>query len=149
MISCTEFIMVYNELFKFLEEAKGREEVVRYWKALSDSFRTDLQEKVKKEGLKGMKDYYDYVLQSENADYTINITEDKLEMFIRECPSVGILHRSRHIRPYRDYCGHCAVLYARATDKKFGLTTTVDFINRDKGYCRRLVVRKKAEDSAS
>ena len=32
MISCTEFIPVYSELFKYLEEEKGgHDEVVRYW----------------------------------------------------------------------------------------------------------------------
>ena len=143
MISCTEFIMVYSELFKFLEEKGGSEEVVRYWKKLSEAFCTDLQERVEKNGLEGMKEYYDHVLQSENADYRINLSEDKLELFINECPSVGILRRHKHLKPYHDYCGHCAVLYSHATDERFGLKTTVDFIDTEKGYCRRLVVRKE------
>ena len=31
MISCTEFIYSYSELFKFIEEKEGKEGVRRYW----------------------------------------------------------------------------------------------------------------------
>jgi len=38
MISCTEFILAYNELFKFLEERHGKEAVIDFWKGISDNF---------------------------------------------------------------------------------------------------------------
>ena len=143
MISCTEFIMVYSELFKYLEQMRGEDEVVRYWEKLSEAFCVDLQKKVEEKGLEGMKEYYDHVLQSENAEYRIELTDDKFELFINNCPSVGILRRNRHLKPYHDYCAHCAVLYAHATDKQFGLKTTVEFVDCKKGFCRRLVVKDK------
>ena len=31
MISCTEFIPLYSELFKYLETIGGKEEVLKYW----------------------------------------------------------------------------------------------------------------------
>lgn len=34
MISCTEFIPCYSELFTYLERKAGREEVSRFWKYL-------------------------------------------------------------------------------------------------------------------
>ncbi len=34
MISCTEFIPAYSELFKFLHERGGREAVVKFWESL-------------------------------------------------------------------------------------------------------------------
>ena len=34
MISCTEFIPAYSELFTYLEDQYGREEVDRFWKYL-------------------------------------------------------------------------------------------------------------------
>ena len=145
MISCTEFIMLYSELFKYLEQLRGEEEVVRYWEKLSEAFCTDLQELVEEKGLEGMKEYCDHVLQSECADYSINLTEDKLELFINNCPSLGLLRRNRHMEPYHDYCAHCAVLYAHATDKQFGLKTTLDLIDGEKGFCCRVAVKNKKE----
>ena len=38
MISCTEFIPAYSELFKFLEAQGGREAVEAFWEHLSDRF---------------------------------------------------------------------------------------------------------------
>ena len=35
MISCTEFIPSYSELFKYLDEHYGYEEVQRFWTYLS------------------------------------------------------------------------------------------------------------------
>ena len=34
MISCTEFIPSYSELFTYLEDNYGRDEVDRFWKYL-------------------------------------------------------------------------------------------------------------------
>ena len=36
MISCTEFIPAYSELFRVLESTGGKEAVVRFWEDLSD-----------------------------------------------------------------------------------------------------------------
>ena len=34
MISCTEFIPAYSELFSYIDETYGRDEVDRFWKYL-------------------------------------------------------------------------------------------------------------------
>ena len=36
MISCTEFIPAYSELFKFLESKGGKQAVVDFWNYLSE-----------------------------------------------------------------------------------------------------------------
>ena len=36
MISCTEFIPLYSEFFKFIESKGGHDAVVRYWEYISD-----------------------------------------------------------------------------------------------------------------
>ena len=35
MVSCTEFILAYNELFKFLEEGYGKRAVIKFWEYIS------------------------------------------------------------------------------------------------------------------
>ena len=37
MISCTEFIPLYSEFFKFLEKRGGHDEVMKYWIHISDT----------------------------------------------------------------------------------------------------------------
>ena len=53
MISCTEFIPAYSELFSFLEERHGRDEVDRFWTYLfkPDGQGIPLVNFVKKEGI--------------------------------------------------------------------------------------------------
>ena len=55
MISCTEFIWVYAELFRFLEERGGDELPIKFWKGVSDNFLGNLRDYVEKEGLAGHK----------------------------------------------------------------------------------------------
>ena len=52
MISCTEFIPSYSELFKYLEKRGGKEEVVRFWEYLSDNFLNNLRDLVAENGIR-------------------------------------------------------------------------------------------------
>ena len=54
MISCTEFIMAYSELFAFLEERHAKDALIRFWEGLSDEFLHNLRELVAEKGLAGM-----------------------------------------------------------------------------------------------
>ena len=53
MISCTEFIPAYSELFTFLEDKHGRDEVDRFWEYL-----TNLGNQQKTIFIKGEKIFY-------------------------------------------------------------------------------------------
>jgi len=58
MISCTEFIPAYSELFRFLEEKEGFEGVKEYWNLISDRYVQErLGGEVEKSGLSGCYDY--------------------------------------------------------------------------------------------
>ena len=65
MISSTEFIMAYNELFKFLEEHYGKEAVIDFWIGISDNFLNNLRKLVAKKGIEGMKEYWTHTLSEE------------------------------------------------------------------------------------
>ena len=62
MISCTEFIWVYNELFRFLEARGGEAKVIEFWKGISDEFLGNLRDYVAKDGLEGMYRYWSHTL---------------------------------------------------------------------------------------
>lgn len=116
MISCTEFIMAYSELFAFIEERHGKAELVRFWEELSDEFLHNLRDLVAAKGLAGMHEYWSHTLTEEGADDTMTLTDDEFRIEMHHCPSVAILRRNEHLDAYKDYCEHCTVLYRRVID---------------------------------
>jgi hypothetical protein len=118
MISCTEFIPAYSELFKFLEEKGGKKAVVNFWEFLSDNLLTNLKDLIIKNGIKGCWLYWSHTLNEEAADFSMELDEDKKEfkIIMHHCPSKGILNELKHIEPYRDYCKHCDILYRRVLE---------------------------------
>ena len=126
MISCTEFIPCYSELFTYLERKAGREEVSRFWKYLfkPDGDGIPLINFVKREGIRGCFSYWAGTLNEEAADFTMYLNE-KAGWFLLEmhhCPSKGRLLKLKDeigIVPYHDYCQHCDSY--RSAVEKIGL----------------------------
>ena len=112
MISCTEFIPAYSELFKYLEKIGGKPAVINFWEYLSDNFLTNLKSLVEQNGIRGCWEYWKKTLNEEAADFTMELDEDKGEFRItmHNCPSKSRLLEYKHIEPYRDYCQHCDLL---------------------------------------
>ena len=138
MVSCTEFIPLYSELFKYLHNKGGKEEVLKYWNFVSDKYvEPRLGEEVKKNGLKGCWNYWNKSLNEEACDFTMTYDEENnyFEIDMKGCPSRGMLNKLTYTNPYPDYCGHCAVLYSRVL-KKYGIEPfDCDYSNVDKCQC--------------
>ena len=145
MISCTEFIPAYSELFKFLHARGGREAVLDFWNYLSDNFLGNLKDLVEKHGIRGCWLYWSHTLNEEAADFTMELDEEagvfRIEM--HHCPSKGRLLEYRHFAPYGDYCGHCDVLYRRVLEP-LGYEWEADLSHVDQARCAVVVRRKKA-----
>ena len=142
MISCTEFIWAYNELFKFLEGRYGKQAVVDLWVALSEEFLTNLDELVAEKGTRGMEEYWTHTLTEEGADYSMSSTEDSFSIEMHQCPSVGLLQQGPAVR-YRDYCEHCAWLYPRILER-YGFAARMEIVDAEKGVCRLTVLGPRA-----
>lgn len=144
MISCTDFIPAYSELFKFLEKQGGKTEVVAFWEYLSDRFLTNLRDLVAKHGLRGCWLYWSKSLNEEAADFTMELDEEAgtFSIIMHHCPSKGRLMEYRHITPYPDYCGHCDVHYRRVL-KPLGYEYLTDLSKCDQAQCSVVVKRKK------
>ncbi len=143
MISCTEFIPAYSELFAYLESRGGKQGVVAYWEYISDNFLGNLRELVEAHGLRGCWEYWSHTLNEEAADFTMELDEEAGEFRIdmHACPSKGLLNRLEHMEPYADYCGHCDVLYRRVLEP-LGFECLTDMSRIDQARCQ-LVVRLK------
>ncbi|MFB3902405.1 MAG: hypothetical protein ACE15E_03045 [Acidobacteriota bacterium] len=118
MIGCTEFIPAYNELFKYLHASGGKEEVIRFWEALSDAFLGNLRELAAQKGLAGCFEYWSHTLSEEAADFRMTLDEDEavFRIEMRHCPSMGRLLERTDLEPYPDYCEHCDTLYRRVLE---------------------------------
>jgi hypothetical protein len=143
MISCTEFIPAYSELFKYLEKKGGKEAVLDFWNYLSDQFLTNLRDLVVANGIRGCWIYWEKTLKEEAADFTMELDEEKgwFSITMHHCPSKGRLLEYDHIEPYRDYCQHCDVLYRRVLEP-LGYIYELDMSETDRARCR-VVAREK------
>ena len=143
MISCTDFIPAYSQLFKTLEELGGVEAVDDFWNYLSDKFLTNLRDLVEANGIRGCWLYWTRTLNEEAADFTMELDEEKGEFSIvmHHCPSKGRLMAYTQIEPYRDYCRHCDVLYRRVLEP-LGYEVVTDRSRCDEAHCS-VVIRVK------
>ena len=151
MISCTEFIPAYSELFTYLEDNYGRDEVDCFWKYLFEPTGDGIPliNFVKKEGIRGCFSYWSGTLTEEASDCTIYLNE-KAGWFMNvmyKCPSKGRLLKLRDeigIEPYHDYCLHCDSY--RAAIEKVGLKYLYNFEGVDHAACTLLVYDPKVFD---
>jgi hypothetical protein len=144
MISCTEFIPAYSELFKFLEKKGGRAAVLDFWNYLSDHFLGNLRDLVLEHGIRGCWLYWTHTLNEEAADFTMELDEEagEFRIVMHDCPSKGRLLREKHITPYHDYCGHCDILYRRVLEP-LGYEYSYDMSGADQARCGLVIRRKK------
>lgn len=143
MISCTEFIPAYSELFKYIEEKGGKEDVLEFWEYLSRNYLTDLKEYVRENGIAGCWMYWNHTLNEEAADFTMELDEDNGEFQIdmHRCPSKGRLIDLKHMEPYNNYCGHCDILYRRVLEP-MGYEYCYDLSRCDKAECTLTITKK-------
>ncbi len=144
MISCTEFIPAYSELFKYLEKKGGRTAVLDFWCYLSDHFLGNLRDLVAQHGLRGCWLYWNHTLNEEAADFTMELDEaaGEFKIIMHGCPSKGMLLNTKHITPYHDYCGHCDILYRRVLEP-MGYEYNYDSSKCDQAKCSLTIKRKK------
>ena len=151
MISCTEFIPAYSELFSFLEERHGRAEVDNFWTYLfkPDGKGIPLVNFVKRQGIRGCFNYWAGSLNEEAADFTMYLNEKRgfYKLKMHRCPSKGrllALKESIGITPYHDYCLHCD--HYRAAVAEVGLDYIFDCTDTDKAACSILITDPKIFD---
>ena len=144
MISCTEFIPCYSELFTYLEEKQGRDEVSRFWDYLFQPTGKGIPliNFVKKEGIRGCWSYWSGTLNEEAADFTMYLNEKRgfYLNVMHHCPSKGRLLQLKDeigIIPYHDYCLHCDCY--RAAVEEAGLKYIYNFAGTDHAACSMLI----------
>lgn len=148
MISCTDFIPAYSELFSFLDENYGRGEVEKFWEYLfkPDGKGIPLINFAKKDGLRGCWNYSNGTLSEEAADCTRYFSESNgwIKNEMHYCPSKGrLLELEREIGlvPYYGYCDHCN--YYQASYNEVGLMQIRDHTHVDEAKCTSITIDPK------
>ena len=147
MISCTEFIPLYSEFFKYLESVGGHDAVLAYWYYLSDNGIGDktnphsLASFIERDGpFVGACNYWKHTLTEEACDVkkVYDYNKEYCYTHMRHCPSRGMLNDLEHVEPYYDYCGHCNVIYQRVLEK-YGMRFEMDHSNIANAECYSLL----------
>lgn len=149
MLSCTDFIPAYSELFKYIEEKEGYDGVVKYWEHISDTYVADnLGGLVEEKGMLGCWEYWSKALNEEAADFGMTYDDEAQIMTsdMRYCPSKGMLMELTYMEPYHDYCGHCNILYSRVL-KKYGIVKEMDHSECDQAKCKSKMYFKNQENT--
>ena len=151
MISCTEFIPAYSEIFTYLTKKFGREEVDRFWDYLfkPDGKGIPLINFVEKEGIRGCYTYWSGSLNEEAADFSMYVNEKRgfFLLDMHRCPSKGRLlqlEQTDGVTPFPDYCLHCD--YYRRAVEKAGFKYIYNFSGMDRAACSILIYDPKVFD---
>ena len=142
MISCTEFVPVYNMLFRHLYELGGEAAVYEYWDSIikKSPGLEKLRSAVTKEGIRGCYTYWSRVLSEEAADFSLTLDEEKgiFVLDMHACPSKSRVLKCKHVKAYPNYCKHCDVLYRKVLED-FGYRYEYDLSRCDRAECRLTV----------
>ncbi|HIA47239.1 MAG TPA: hypothetical protein EYN96_04550 [Candidatus Hydrogenedentes bacterium] len=149
MIASTEFIWVYNELFRFLEEQGDETNVIGFWEGIRENFLGNLRDYIREDGIRGMHKYWSHTLGEEGGRHHITAYDDELFVLdMHDCPSAKLVHHSGRVEPYTSYCEHCRWLYPPLI-REFGYEVDFDIISCEKGRCRMTVRKPEAEQGES
>ncbi len=157
MISCTEFIPMYSEFFKFLEKkGGGYDAVLKYWYHISDTSLGDLTNPHSMAsfceeygGYMGAKKYWGHTVSEEACDtYSVEDPEKRYSYSeMRFCPSRAMLNSLEHIEPYEHYCEHCKIIYSRVLEK-YGAVYERDHTHVAEARCSSVLYEKGNEPPA-
>lgn len=147
MISCTEFIPLYSEFFKYLDKRGGYDAVLQYWYHISD---TSLGDKTNPHsmasfmerlgGFEGARAYWGHTTSEEACDMCgiLNLQERYSYSQMNYCPSRAMLNELKHIEPYEHYCEHCKIIYSRVLEK-YGVVYERDHSHVHEARCSSLL----------
>ena len=149
MISCTEFIPLYSELFKFLEKTGGYDAVLDYWYYIAANGICNEQNtnslisflvRDKDDPMEGAWKYWKMTLTEEACDLFRAYDRNRKIIYshMRHCPSRGMLNSLEHIEPYCKYCEHCRVIYPPALNK-YGLYSRRDNSLVENAECKSII----------
>lgn len=140
MISCTEFIPAYSELFKYIDEVSGRQAVYDFWKDLFKPENHPLNHLIPKFGkLRACWENWYVVFTEEACDNTMLYNEDEGWWLgcMHHCPSKGRFEQVDYMEPFDEYCKHCDSY--EIVLGKYGMKHCMDYRANEQAKCRCII----------
>lgn len=140
MISCTEFIPAYSELFKYIDQRSGRQAVYDFWEDLFQPGNSPLDGLITKFGrLRGCWENWYVVYTEEACDNTMLYNEEEGWMLgcMHHCPSKGRFKKLGYMEPFDEYCKHCDSY--DIVFKKHGIGHCMDYRGDADAKCREIM----------
>ena len=132
MIPSDHFVYFYNEVFKEIAQ-HGPVALDRYYARVAERQANFTLDAFRREGLRGVRDYYERIRIEENCELGIDLTDDFVRLKMTRCPSLSkALESDAGACPvYCDQCpGWCLRVYSAA-----GLYEVYDLMSRTKPVC--------------
>ena len=145
MIPSDHFVKFYNEIFKYLE-SKGPEALDRYYERVAERQAFFTLEAFRREGLKGMYDYWSRIKIEENCDMDLVLADGCLKLKMNVCPSLSKVldNDAGACQVYCDHCpGWCGRVIAQA-----GHFMVYDIISRTGPVCEMFIFADRARAEA-
>jgi YhcH/YjgK/YiaL family protein len=149
MLPSDQFVLFYNEIFKFLEQ-QGSDALRKYYDRIAKRQEDFCLKQFQEMGLKGMYDYWERIRIEENCDSWRRFAADGsyLEGGQNVCPSLSKVLESE-TGPCRVYCDHCPG-WVLPVMTKAGYYYVYNLISRTKPSCLNFITpfanRALAED---
>ena len=142
MISCTEFIPAYSELFKFIDKKSGRQAVYDYWNWCFQPEKSYLYIHLVESGFIGAWNYWSDIVKEEACDCSrvYNEEEGWSISCMHACPSRGRFEKLGYLEPFDEYCEHCNC-YNIALEKQ-GFAMIRDHRGTEHASCRSVLIDK-------
>jgi len=105
MIPSDHFVFFYNEVFKEIRE-QGPDALDRYYRRVADRQANFTLDAFRREGLKGMFDYWERIRIEENCQMKPELTDTYYRLLMTKCPSLTKALES-DAGPCPVYCDHC------------------------------------------
>jgi hypothetical protein len=139
MISCTEFIPAYSELFKFIDRKSGRQAVYDYWTWLFQPEKSPLNDLLAEHGMMGIWKNWYVVYTEEACDNTMihNEREGWHASCMHSCPSKGRFEKLGYMEPFDEYCKHCDSY--EIVLGKYGVKHCMDYRGNEQATCRSII----------
>ena len=136
MIPSDHFVYFYNEVFKYLKK-QGPRELERYYQRVADRQGNFTLDQFRRNGLKGMYDYYCRIRSEENCDMDMDCRPDCLRLTMHRCPSLSkALDSDAGACPV--YCDHCPG-WALKVLTRAGYWEVYDMVSRSDPVCEEWI----------
>ena len=145
MLPSDHFVKFYNEIFKYLEK-KGPDELDRYYARVAERQAFFTLDAFKKDGFKGMYDYWERIRIEENCDLAHEYADGFYHLRMNSCPSLSKVV-DNDAGPCGVYCDHCPGWVGRVLAMA-GYFMVYDIIGRAVPQCEFWVFKDKAAAEA-